>query len=80
MSRPQITFGFNLRSPLQLLLYQKLMDGIRKEGEEIARESIREQADHTREMNFMDDLINKNSLVQNLVEEVILESYYDHMG
>jgi len=26
VNRPQITFGFNLRDPLELLLYEKLME------------------------------------------------------
>lgn len=66
MSRPQITFGLNLRDPMHLLLYETLMKAIREETRVVAEQAIRNHATEVLELRVMNEWILSFSVVGRL--------------
>lgn len=78
ISQPKITFGLNIRDPMQLLLYEKLVQFIRVQAKEIAETSVREHAVSIREDLMMQEWIKQFGLLRKIcwqaANEAIMES------
>lgn len=79
-SRPNVTYGFNLRDPLQLVLYFKLNSIIAEYVAETAEEALREEALARRQLQIIDNVIGNMNILGQLYMEVIDECLLQGVG
>ena len=72
-SKPSITFGLNLRDPLELLLFQKINQVMEDSFSQISEEALLEEVENRRELQIVDSLIARMPVLGSMLEEVLDE-------